>query len=155
MDLRELKKLVALMNDAGLVEVEMMIGGEKVVLKKAQPPQFQQFAYAQPPMYAAPAAPAPAAAAGVRPAAVAPPANDGAATFNSPMVGTFYLTPNPESPPFVRAGDRVTPDTVLCLIEAMKVFNEIKAETSGVIVDVLVENQEAVEFNQPLFLIKP
>ncbi len=155
MDLRELKKLVALMNDAGLIEVEMMVGGERVVLKKAPPASVQNFAYAPPQMYAAQPGPAPAPVAGGRPAQPTPPPNDGTSTFNSPMVGTFYLTPNPESPPFVKAGDRVTPDTVLCLIEAMKVFNEIKAEMSGVVVDVLVENQEAVEFNQPLFLIKP
>lgn len=153
MDLRELKKLVALMNEAGLVELEMTVGGDKVLLRKASP-QAPAVTYAAPPMQMmqAPMAAAPApAAGGGRPA----PANDGATTFNSPMVGTFYATPNPESPVFVKPGDRVTPDTVLCLIEAMKVFNEIKAETSGTIVDVLVENQEAVEFNQPLFLIKP
>lgn len=157
MDLRELKKLVALMNEGGLVEVEMTIGGEKVVVKKAgPPPQAPVFAYAGPPAAAA-AAPVsggrPAAAPAAAPAPA--PAQDGAVTFNSPMVGTFYASSNPDAPPFVKAGDKVGPDTVLCLIEAMKVFNEIKAEMSGTVVDVLVENQEAVEFNQPLFLIKP
>jgi acetyl-CoA carboxylase biotin carboxyl carrier protein len=156
MDLRELKKLVALMNEGGLVEVEMTLGGEKVVIKKAgPPPQAPAFAYAAPPMQA----PAPAASNSSRgsaaPSGPAASVGDGAVTFNSPMVGTFYASSNPDSPPFVKPGDKVTSDTVLCLIEAMKVFNEIKAEMSGTIVDVLVENQEAVEFNQPLYLIKP
>jgi acetyl-CoA carboxylase biotin carboxyl carrier protein len=80
---------------------------------------------------------------------------EGAITFNSPIVGTFYRSASPGSDPFVKPGDRIDPETVLCLIEAMKVFNEIKAEMNGTVVEVLVENQEAVEFNQPLFLIKP
>ncbi|HYC77510.1 MAG TPA: acetyl-CoA carboxylase biotin carboxyl carrier protein [Planctomycetota bacterium] len=159
MDLRELKKLVALMNESGLVEVEMTLGGERVVVKKAGPQPPPQYAYAPAPMpQAMPAAPVAAAASGggASAGAVAPRSQaDGAVTFNSPMVGTFYASPNPDAPPFARKGDRVTPDTVLCLIEAMKVFNEIKAEMSGEIVDVLVSNQEAVEFNQPLYLIKP
>jgi acetyl-CoA carboxylase biotin carboxyl carrier protein len=71
------------------------------------------------------------------------------------MVGTLFRSPTPEGEPFVRKGDQVEPNTVLCLIEAMKVFNEIKAELSGTIVEILAENQEAVEYNQPLFLFKP
>jgi acetyl-CoA carboxylase biotin carboxyl carrier protein len=77
------------------------------------------------------------------------------ATINSPMVGTFYSAASPDAKPFIAAGDRVTADTVVCIIEAMKVFNEIKAEASGVVERVLVENGQAVEFGQPLFVIKP
>ena len=96
------------------------------------------------------AAPAPAAAA---PAAAAPaPANR--VTIDSPLVGTLYRAPSPEAAPFVKVGDKVTPDTVVCIVEAMKVMNEIKAEKSGVIKDILVENGSAVEFGQPLFVIE-
>lgn len=94
------------------------------------------------------AAPAPAAA----PAAAAPAANR--VTIDSPLVGTLYRAPSPEAAPFVKVGDKVTPDTVVCIVEAMKVMNEIKAEKSGVIRDILVENGSAVEFGQPLFVIE-
>ena len=79
----------------------------------------------------------------------------GGLTIKAPMMGIFYRAASPSSPPFVKEGDVIKPGQILCMIEAMKVFNEIKAEMSGTIVEVLVENQEAVEFNQPLFLIKP
>lgn len=96
------------------------------------------------------AAPAPAAAAA--PAAAPAPANR--VTIDSPLVGTLYRAPSPEAAPFVKVGDKVTPDTVVCIVEAMKVMNEIKAEKSGVIRDILVENGSAVEFGQPLFVIE-
>jgi acetyl-CoA carboxylase biotin carboxyl carrier protein len=73
----------------------------------------------------------------------------------SPMVGTFYRAPSPDSAPYVELGQKVTPDTVVCIIEAMKVMNEIKAETTGTIVEILVENGKSVEFGQPLFRVKP
>ena len=97
------------------------------------------------------AAPAPAPV----PAAAAPaaaPANR--VTIDSPLVGTLYRAPSPEAAPFVKVGDKVTPDTVVCIVEAMKVMNEIKAEKSGIIRDILVENGSAVEFGQPLFVIE-
>ena len=102
-------------------------------------------------------APAPvAAAAAPAPAAAAAPAADTAkrVTIDSPLVGTLYRAPSPEAAPFVKVGDKVTPDTVVCIVEAMKVMNEIKAEKSGVIRDILVENGSAVEFGQPLFVIE-
>ena len=97
------------------------------------------------------AAPAPVAA-----AAAAAPAADNAKriTIDSPLVGTLYRAPSPEAAPFVKVGDKVTPDTVVCIVEAMKVMNEIKAEKTGVIRDILVENGSAVEFGQPLFVIE-
>lgn len=154
MDLKEIKKLISLMNENGLVELEISEEGRRCVLKKSPPfphsnshgpyadaPHTNHVGYASPPPGRAPAAP------------LSKP--EGAVTFNSPIVGTFYRSATPDSVPFVKEGDRINGDSVLCLIEAMKVFNEIKAEMSGTIVEVLVENQEAVEFNQPLFLIKP
>ena len=75
-------------------------------------------------------------------------------TIDSPLVGTLYRAPSPDAAPFVKVGDKVTPDTVVCIVEAMKVMNEIKAEKSGVIKDILVENGGAVEFGQPLFVIE-
>ena len=102
-------------------------------------------------------APAPVAAPAVAPApAAAAPAADTAkrVTIDSPLVGTLYRAPSPEAAPFVKVGDKVTPDTVVCIVEAMKVMNEIKAEKSGVIRDILVENGSAVEFGQPLFVIE-
>lgn len=156
MDLREIKRLVSLMNENGLGRLEIEEDGRRVLLEKAghgvaAAPQMMAPAhpgYAMPMPMAAPAA-APAAA------APAPARAEGTITFNSPMVGTFYRASSPDAPAFVQAGSRVTQDTLLCLIEAMKVFNEIKAEMSGTIVEVLAENQEAVEYNQPLFIIKP
>jgi acetyl-CoA carboxylase biotin carboxyl carrier protein len=99
----------------------------------------------------APALPAAAPAAAAAPEAEAPAQGT---PFPSPMVGTYYRSPSPEAEPFVDVGDTVGPETVLCIIEAMKVMNEIKAETSGTIVEVLVENGEPVEFGQPLFLLR-
>jgi acetyl-CoA carboxylase biotin carboxyl carrier protein len=92
----------------------------------------------------------PAAAAPATPAA--PPA--GIVEIRSPIVGTFYKSASPESPAFVQVGDRLKPDTVVCIVEAMKVMNEIKAELAGEVVEVLVENGEAVEFDQPMFRVK-
>jgi acetyl-CoA carboxylase biotin carboxyl carrier protein len=159
MDLKELKKLISLMNENGLVEIEISEEGRRCVLKKSPPQLAGSNSHGgsdahdaiERSNHAIPASP-PASP----PSKAGPPTlMEGAVTFNSPIVGTFYRSPSPGQEPFVKAGDRITPDSVVCLIEAMKVFNEIKAEMSGTIVEVLVENQEAVEFNQPLFLIKP
>ncbi len=152
MDLKELKKLVSLMNENGLVELEICEDGRKCVLKKANPAQMTAmptFAMAPPAQMGGGVGPGLATKSNTP----APPAED-TVTFNSPIVGTFYRSSSPDAPSFVKAGDKINPDTVLCLIEAMKVFSEIKAEMNGTVIDVLVENQEAVEFNQPLFLIK-
>jgi len=152
MEIKELKKLISLMNENGLVELEVSSEGHKVVLKKAGPVvAAAPMTYAPAPYSVGAAAAAPAAV----PAAAPKAQGDDTVTFNSPMVGTFYRASSPKDAPLVKVGDKLTPDTVICLIEAMKVFNEIKAEMSGTVVEVLVENQEAVEFGQPLFLIKP
>lgn len=164
MDIEELKKLVALMNKNDLCELEIESEGSKVRLKKAQPtvrevaaPQFYHMAPAH---AAAPqAAPAPALShhlPGVADKSThAPVVEGGSKTFNSPMVGTFYASPSPTADPFVKVGDRVGQKTVLCIIEAMKVMNEITADIDGEILEVFVANGEAVEYGQPLFTIRP
>lgn len=152
-DLKKLKELVKLMVDNELTEVDLQDqAGEKVSLRRGsnQPVQVISQPVAAAPVQAA--APAPAAAA---PAAPAASADEGLTPIASPMVGTFYAAASPDAAPFIKVGDRVTPDTVVCIVEAMKVFNEIKAETSGTVAKVLRTNGQSVEFGQPLFLLKP
>ena len=153
MDLKEIKKLVVLMNENGLCRIEVEEEGRRLLLEKPHhgaPPAAM--AMPVPAGIAFPSVPSPGTAAR---AAAAPDESDGAVTFNSPMVGTFYRSPSPETPAFVKPGDRVGPESTLCLIEAMKVFNEIKAETSGTVEAILAKNGQAVEFGQPLFRIRP
>ena len=156
-DIRRLKELVRLMVNNELTELDLRDGEEQVTLRR-QPPGA---AGAVPTMMmpAAPAAAAPAAppaAAPAAPVAEDAPADDaGLARIESPIVGTFYSAANPDAAPFVSVGSRVSADTTVCIIEAMKIFNEIKAETSGVIERVLVGNGDAVEFGQPMFLVRP
>ena len=146
MDLKEIKALIDLMKKNGLTAFEMEKDGFRIALAK-------EGAYAPAMTYAAPApvasapAPAPAVAAEAKPAV-------SGKEITSPMVGTFYTSPSPESPSFVSVGQTVTPDTVVCIIEAMKVMNEIKAEVSGVITEVAAENGQPVQFGQALFRIK-
>jgi acetyl-CoA carboxylase biotin carboxyl carrier protein len=156
MDIAELKKLVKLMNENDLVELEIEEQGSIVRLKKAGGSgPIVALPAGQAPLMAAhvavptPAAPA-AAAAPVAPSGPPP----GTEEIRSPIVGTFYRSASPENPSYVSVGDRVKPDTVVCIVEAMKVMNEIKAERSGEVVEVLVENGQAVEFDQPLFRVK-
>jgi acetyl-CoA carboxylase biotin carboxyl carrier protein len=147
-EIARLKRLLALMHEHGLAELEIGAEGNAVRLSR--------LGSAAPAMHAAGshafAAPAEAARASDAPApAKASPAGE---PFLSPMVGTLYRAPTPEAKPFVMEGEAVKPDTVICIIEAMKVMNEIKAERTGKIVQILVENGEAVEYGQPLFLIQ-
>ena len=159
-DMKKIRELVKLMVSNDLTELDLQGDNERVTLKRGVgEPNVQ---------YVAPA-PLPGAnqqvASGTSPAAVptppgAPPADQagdsgGAVTITSPMVGTYYTAPSPDAKPFVAVGDRVQADTVVCIIEAMKVFNEIKAETTGTIEKLMVNNGDSVEFGQPLFLVKP
>ena len=155
MDFKLIQKLVALMERGKLAELEVedKESGLKVRLKSESSVQPQ--AQAAPVVHmlhgGAPAmASAATAQGGGEPAK---PAREGK-TINSPMVGTFYRAASPEAEPFARSGTRIAPDQTLCIIEAMKVMNEIKAEISGEILETLVENGEPVEFGQPLFLVK-
>jgi acetyl-CoA carboxylase biotin carboxyl carrier protein len=157
MDHRELKRLVQLMNENGLVELEIEQEGSRISLRKAgayaPAPVYLPGGAAPAPIAGAPAAsPLPAATDGVPGAPSAPP--PGTKDVISPMVGTFYRRPNPEAHPYIQVGDRVTKDTVVCIVEAMKLNNEIKAEIEGEVLEVLVEDGEPVEFDQPLFRVK-
>ncbi|MEM8885067.1 MAG: acetyl-CoA carboxylase biotin carboxyl carrier protein [Planctomycetota bacterium] len=156
MDVRDLKKIVQIMNDNDLVEIEIEEEGKRLRLRKpdgsAAPVVTTVPAVA--PAAAPAAAPAPAAPAAGAPAA-APAEDAGLHTITAPMVGTFYSAPSPEADAYVQVGAKVGPESVVCILEAMKVMNEIKAECSGEIVKVCVQNAEAVEYGQPLYMVKP
>ncbi|MEM6258947.1 MAG: acetyl-CoA carboxylase biotin carboxyl carrier protein [Planctomycetota bacterium] len=149
-DLKKLEKLITMMAENDLTEIELDDGTEKVQLKRGSGGAPVQVLAPAPLPAAAPAPAATPSAPGVPAAEASVPAASGP-TIDSPMVGTFYAASNPESPAFVKPGDSVTADSVVCIVEAMKVFNEIKAETAGKVKSVLVSNGDAVEFGQPLF----
>ncbi|ALF87067.1 MULTISPECIES: acetyl-CoA carboxylase biotin carboxyl carrier protein [Ralstonia solanacearum species complex] len=153
MDLRKLKTLIDLVAESGISELEVTEGEGKVRIVKSAPQVIAQpLQYAPMPVQAAPmvAAAAPAVAASAEAAAPALPAGH---IVTSPMVGTFYRSPSPGASAFVNVGDTVKEGQTLCIIEAMKLLNEIEADKAGVIKDVLVENGQAVEYGQPLFVI--
>lgn len=151
MDLRKLKTLIDLVADSGIAELEITEGEGKVRIVKA-PPQIIAAPVAAP--IAAPvAAGAPAAPAAAAPVVEAVPAAPAGHTVNSPMVGTFYRAPSPGAAPFVSVGDTVKEGQTICIIEAMKLLNEIEADKSGVVKEILVENGDAVEYGQPLIVI--
>jgi acetyl-CoA carboxylase biotin carboxyl carrier protein len=152
MELKDIKELIALMKKNDLSVFKMEKEGFKITLKKEsdQPPTV---AY-QPVEIPASRVVAAAAPEAASPAASPAPEKSDYREITSPMVGTFYSAPSPESPVFVEVGQQVTADTVVCIIEAMKVMNEIKAETSGTIVEILVENGKPVQFGQALYKIK-
>lgn len=162
-DIRKLKELVRLMVENDLTELNLQDQAETVTVKRGMGMVAGGGVVMGPPVvHTAPAvSAAPAAASAATPAAAAGGGGGGGASeaglvaITSPMVGTFYASANPESPPFVTAGKAVTPDTTVCLVEAMKVFNEIKAETTGVIERVLVQSGQSVEYGQKLFLVRP
>lgn len=149
--LDQLERLIELMVARDVVEVELEEHGARWRVRRTEP---HAVAYAAPAPMALPplAMPTPAAAGGAAPAPAA--AEPQGEVFKSPMLGTFYRAASPEAEPFVKVGDRVAADRTLCIIEAMKVMNEIKAEREFEVVDVLVKNGEPVEFGQPLFLIR-
>ncbi len=160
MDIEKVKELVQLMVDQDLLSISLRDGSEEITLKRPgkmdipagagelllpQSPvvQVQQLAES------APAEPVVADA----PLIVSP--DDGLVTVESPMVGTFYVSSSPEAGPFVQIGSTIAANSVVCIIEAMKVFNEIRAELTGTIERILVSNEQAVEFGQPLFMVRP
>jgi len=147
-DLQKIEELIEIMERKNLVEVEIKHGEDKILLKRYQP---------QAPVAAVPVM-APATHAipvGGVPAGSVSAAQQGLVEVKSSVVGTFYATPSPESEPYVEVGTHVDEQTVVCIIEAMKVMNEIKAEASGTIVEILVTNGQAVQYGQVLFRVKP
>jgi acetyl-CoA carboxylase biotin carboxyl carrier protein len=146
-DVEAVRQLLALMGEHDLAELEVEQEDMVVRLRKTS---------AAP---AAAAAPVPVAAPAAAPAAPAAPAaeakKEDLPAIRSPMVGTFYATSSPDTAPYVKVGDHVSEDTVVCIIEAMKVFNEIQAEMSGTVERILVKNAQAVEFGQPMFIVRP
>lgn len=157
MELKDIKAIIDLMKKNSITEFELEEKDSKLRLKRgvaASAPVIQTAQAADEiiPMVSVPVAPPSAF-----PAAIAAPmaVNSGEIDIKSPMIGTFYRSPSPESAPYVDVGTEVGPDTVVCIIEAMKVMNEIKAETKGVITQILTENGKPVEFGQPLFKVRP
>ena len=149
MDIRKVKKLIELLEESGVAEIEIHEGEESVRISRVSA------AIAAAPVMAAPvAAPAPAAAPAA-PAAAAPAAEEiSGHVVKSPMVGAFYRASSPGAKPFVEVGDKVNVGDTLCIIEAMKLLNQIEADKAGVIKKVLVENGQPVEYNEPLFVIE-
>lgn len=148
-EVKRIRRLIELMNEHELAEIDLRQADQRIRLRKGGEPLITTEVVR--PIAGAPAT---GAASGAPPAA-APAADADLVLIKSPMIGTFYGSANPESPPFVKVGDHIGPTTTVCIIEAMKVFNEIPAETSGLVVSVLVDNGEPVEFGQPLFKIDP
>jgi acetyl-CoA carboxylase biotin carboxyl carrier protein len=152
MDVQQVRELAELMAEHGLTEIKLRDGEKLIALRKGP--------LGEPVILAAPA---PAGTAPTPPAAVAhstttppsTPQDDGLVAIRSPMVGTFYSAHDPESPPFVMIGSQIDPTTTVCIIEAMKVFNEIKAEVSGTVERILVSNEQPVEYGQPLMMVRP
>jgi acetyl-CoA carboxylase biotin carboxyl carrier protein len=150
MDLRKLKTLIELVETSGIAELEIQEGEERVRITRSVAPTGQTV-MVQAPQSTAPQAPAPVAAAVAPPPAA--PAEPEGHVVKSPMVGTFYRSPSPGAKSFVEVGDPVKEGDPLCIIEAMKLMNEIEADASGVVKAILVENGQPVEFGQPLFVL--
>jgi acetyl-CoA carboxylase biotin carboxyl carrier protein len=160
MDLRELKRIIRLVEDSAIEELEIEQEGVRIRVRKGSgitqtyladralpAPQY----FYDPQRAGTPVAPGSVS----EPIAEASEAAQSATAIKSPMVGTFYRSPSPDSPPFVQVGSLVQPDTVVCILEAMKVMNEIKAGVQGKISEILVENSTPVEFGQPMFRVIP
>ena len=150
-DVKKVRRFVDLMIERDLAEIDLRQGDQRIRIRRGAEPVVTGGEY-RPHAPAPHAAAAPGGSSGASPAAEE---DKNVIVIKSPMVGTFYTAANPESPAFVKVGDHVGPESTVCIIEAMKVFNEIPAETSGQIAAILVDNGEPVEFNQPLFKVTP
>lgn len=151
MDIRKVKKMIELLEESGLAEIEVKVGEESLRLSRYPSGGVAPVAAAP---YAAPAAPAAAPAAGAPAAEAPPPPPQQGHTVSSPMVGTYYAAANPNARPFVEVGSQVQVGDTLCIIEAMKMMNQIESDKAGTVVAVMVENGDAVEFGQALFVIE-
>ena len=150
-DLQRIKELIDIMKQNNLVEVEIKHGDDKIFLKRYQEPP----AVTSVPTSKNTTVSAQAPTTEAEPAAPQPKVEENLVDITSPLVGTFYAAPSPESDAYVEVGSQIEPQTVVCIVEAMKVMNEIKAENSGTIAEILVENGQAVEYGQVLFRVKP
>lgn len=160
MDFKQIQELVKMVNKSNISELSIEEDKFKITIKQKdnEVQQVITVPAAAPVQAVAPAATVPAASAAAPAAPAAAPAAakaDNLVTIKSPMIGTFYRSPGPDKPPFVNVGDDVAPGKVVCIIEAMKLFNEIESEVSGKIVKVLVDDASPVEYDQPLFLVEP
>lgn len=158
MDFKQIQDLIKLINKSNIGELTIEEKDFKIVIKQKEEEKLTYAvapAVQHAPVYAAPAAAQAPSAAPADAAAPAASKNDQYVTIKSPMIGTFYRKPGPGKPVFVEVGDEVTPGKAVCIIEAMKLFNEIESEISGRIVKILVEDASPVEFDQPLFLVDP
>ena len=158
MDIKQIQELVKLINKTSIGEITIEEDGTRITIKQKKDPS--QKIYTQPaslssyaPAPSAPIATSPSAPAA--PAATAAPKQDNLITIKSPMIGTFYRQSGPDKPILINVGDEVNPGKIVCIIEAMKLFNEIESEIKGTIVKVLVEDASPVEYDQPLFLVEP
>jgi len=156
-DLLKIKELIEMMKENDLAEVEIKHGDDKIFLKRSQPqpPAITAVPVIAPHVSSALSGANAAQASVTEAASSGPQQKTNLVEIKSPLVGTFYATPSPDSEPYVELGSPVTSQTVVCVIEAMKVMNEIKAETTGTIAEILVTNGQAVEFGQVLFRVKP
>jgi acetyl-CoA carboxylase biotin carboxyl carrier protein len=162
MDFKQIQELIKMINKSNIGEVSIEEKGFKLTIKQKEEPVQQLIAapmqthavatMAAPPVAAAAQAPV---AAGEKAAKAAETPAGNFVTIKSPMIGTFYRSSSPDKPPFASVGDEVAPGKVVCIIEAMKLFNEIESEVSGKIIKVLVEDASPVEYDQPLFLVEP
>ena len=157
MDLKEIQNLIKFVSNSGVAEVKLETGDIKITIRTTLEGNSPDITYLQQaPMQQAIATPAPVASAPV--VTIAPAISDENlkyVTIKSPMIGTFYRKPSPDKPMFVEVGTTISKGDVLCVVEAMKLFNEIEAEISGKIVKILVDDMSPVEFDQPLFLVDP
>ena len=155
-EITRVRQLIELMNTHELNEIELQQGDKRIKLRRGAEQIVGVPAMA--PAHAAPVHPAPAHSAPAQSAAAAPApaaADEKAIFIKSPIIGTFYSRPKPTAPSFVKVGDTVTPDTIVCIVEAMKTFNELPAGVSGKIAAILVKEEEAVDVNKPLFKVIP
>jgi acetyl-CoA carboxylase biotin carboxyl carrier protein len=158
MDIKQIQELVKLINKTSIGEITIEEDGTRITIKQKKDPPQKIYTQGAPAAYSAPAATAQVAApiaTAAAPTTSAAPKADNLITIKSPMIGTFYRTAGPGKPLFVNVEDEVTPGKVVCIIEAMKLFNEIESEVKGKIVKVLVEDASPVEYDQPLFLVEP
>jgi acetyl-CoA carboxylase biotin carboxyl carrier protein len=153
----KIRQLVEMMVKNDLVEISLRDGDVEVNLRRPNPSSMPAVQVSHAPLVstAQPPLTAPPPSGGLPEEAVPSEPDEDMVEIRSPMVGTFYTKPSPDTPTFVSVGSSVGPDTVVCIVEAMKVFNEIKAETTGTIEKILAPNESAVEFGQPLFLVRP